>query len=220
MQRRSVRATVLLVLATVALLATDLGSKAWAESTLSQPRTGAPPPICEGRPQRLPGYRTTGADGQPRIERGLVLLDPVLELSYTENCGAAFGMFDSAPRWVFLLAAIAASIAFFWMFVQGRGGPLFVASVPLIVSGALGNFFDRARLGYVVDFIRFHYDQPFDILGWHFERFEYPTFNVADITIVIGMVLLILDGVRSERKAGAEEGGSDEAEDLATPGRS
>jgi signal peptidase II len=56
------------------------------------------------------------------------------------------------------------------------------------VSGAVGNLFDRVRHGYVVDFIRFHVH----------DKFEWPTFNVADITIVIGVGLLLLDGMRKD----------------------
>jgi signal peptidase II len=74
------------------------------------------------------------------------------------------------------------------MFIAGRGGPLFAYSVPLVVSGAVGNLIDRARLNFVVDFIRFHV----------FDKWEYPTFNVADITIVVGVVLMVLDGFHKE----------------------
>ena len=70
---------------------------------------------------------------------------------------------------------------------------------------AVGNLADRVRLGYVVDFIRVHYDEPFDLFAWHFDRFEYPTFNVADITITIGVVLLVLDGFIEERRLKKEK---------------
>jgi signal peptidase II len=70
--------------------------------------------------------------------------------------------------------------------------------VPLIASGALGNLVDRFRLGYVVDFVRFHLR----------DGFSWPTFNVADITITVGVGLLLIEGFsapsRSQRaRAGA-----------------
>ena len=68
-----------------------------------------------------------------------------------------------------------------WLYWTGYGGTLFAVSVPLIASGALGNLVDRFRLGYVVDFIRFHVR----------EAFVWPTFNVADITITVGVALLL-----------------------------
>ena len=63
-----------------------------------------------------------------------------------------------------------------------------------IVSGALGNLIDRVRYGYVVDFIRFHLQD-----GW-----EWPTFNIADCGITVGVILLVLDGFR-EGRAEAKE---------------
>jgi signal peptidase II len=118
------------------------------------------------------------------------LIDGYLEFRYAENCGAAFGMLNDAPRWarfgVFMTAALASVVVLMWLFVTGNGGPLFAWSVPFVVSGALGNLVDRARLGYVIDFIRFHVHSSF----------EWPTFNVADVTITIGVALLLLDGMR------------------------
>jgi signal peptidase II len=63
----------------------------------------------------------------------------------------------------------------------------------LIASGALGNLIDRFRLGYVVDFIRFHVH----------EAFVYPTFNVADCTITVGVALLLIEGFIAPRSHAA-----------------
>lgn len=73
-----------------------------------------------------------------------------------------------------------------------------MVSVPLIVSGAIGNLVDRVRFGYVVDFVRFHLN----------DRWAYPTFNVADAWITIGVVLILIEGFldgRREKQATAEE---------------
>lgn len=88
-----------------------------------------------------------------------------------------------------------------WMFITANGGILFAWAVPLIISGALGNMIDRWRLGYVVDFIRFHLHD-----GW-----EWPTFNVADITITVGVAFLLLDGFRKEvaSESAARKNGND-----------
>ena len=127
-----------------------------------------------------------------------VLVDGYLMFRYAENCGAAFGLLRDAPpiarKIVFGIAALAASIVLFLMFVRGRGQQLFAYSVPLIVSGALGNLIDRVRYGYVVDFIRFHLQ----------DGLEWPTFNIADCGITVGVILLVLDGFR-EGRAEAKE---------------
>lgn len=216
MTRRSNLALAVAITATVGLLAADLGSKEWASDNLSVEHPGTPPPVCEaGRNQRL------------RSEP-VVLVEGLLEFSYAENCGAAFGLLDDSPSWirrsVFGFAALAAAVFLFWLFWKGSGGPLFVYSVPLIVSGAVGNLIDRVRLGYVVDFIRAHYDEPFDLFwlsfDWaHFDRFEYPTFNVADITITVGVVLLIIDGVIDERRKKQEAEAEAKAEAKAAEGK-
>jgi signal peptidase II len=185
---RSPQLIVLCVVATVTLDALDLWSKSWAEGALSAPRTGESPEVC-----------APDEDGFIRYQRarrpGIVIIEDVFELEYAENCGAAFGLLRDAPTVirtaVFGVAAVAATIVLMFLFVRGRGGPWFAASVPLVVSGALGNLFDRIRYGYVVDFIHFH---------WR-DAFEYPTFNVADITITIGVILLLIDGFRKEKPA-------------------
>jgi len=129
-----------------------------------------------------------------RVQKpAIVLVAGYLELRYAENCGAAFGVLDRGPAWLrlalFAPAALAATLGLLWLFVTGYGGRLFALSVPLIASGALGNLVDRLRLGYVIDFIRFHIQ----------DGFVWPTFNVADSTITIGVVLLFVEGMRTPR---------------------
>jgi signal peptidase II len=206
-ERRSQRAIAICLVGTALLLAADLGSKAWAMDTLSTERTTEPPPVCQPddsgymRPQRL------------NVREPYVLVEDHVELRYAENCGAAFGLLRNAPGYarhaVFGTAALAATIALLWMFVMGRGGRAFAWSVPFIVSGALGNLADRLRLGYVVDFIRVYWETELPWVGT-----QWPTFNIADVTITIGIVLLLIDGQRQSRaeKAAAkdEEAGADE----------
>ena len=180
-QRRSIQAVVACIVGAVALTGLDLWSKNWAESTLSAPREN-PPAVCLDNGGYIQTQRSQ-SDSIPVIE-------DVFEFEYAENCGAAFGLMrDNSPAAraaVFGVAAIAAVGVLFWLFFQGRGGALFAWSVPLVAGGALGNFTDRMRYGYVVDFIHFHYEPL---------SFDYPTFNVADIAIVIGVALLVLDSM-------------------------
>ncbi len=183
--RRSTQALIACVLGALALTALDIGTKTWAETALSRERAGEAPPICEETDGYIAYQRLRG---EPHV-----LVEDVFEFEYAENCGAAFGLMRNAPaiarRVVFGIAATAAVVALFVLFWQGRGGSLFAWSVPLVASGALGNLIDRIRYGYVVDFIHVHYEP------W---QFDYPTFNVADITITIGVVLLVLDSFRGE----------------------
>jgi signal peptidase II len=95
---------------------------------------------------------------------------------------------------VFGVATVGASVMLMLMFVRGVGGKMFAASVPFILSGALGNLADRIRHGFVVDF--FQVDPAL---------FVYPVFNVADIVIVIGVGLLLIDGMLKPRPADKSE---------------
>jgi signal peptidase II len=161
----------------------DLASKEWALENLSRARVGAQPPVCQPDDS---GYVRT----QRMPTRVVKLIDGYLEFRYAENCGAAFGMLRTAPSWVraviFGVAGVGACIVLTFMFMRGTGGKLFAWSVPLVLSGAIGNLTDRVRHGFVVDFIRFHIRN-----NW-----EYPTFNVADIAIAFGVGFLLLDGLK------------------------
>ena len=185
--RRNARALLLMLVSLVLYTAADLGSKEWALEALSLERRGNKPPVCQ------PDER-----GYMEIQRLPIAPKPfiagVINFHYAENCGAAFGMLRSAPGWlralVFGVAALGASLVLTVMFVRGSGGRPFAAAVPLILSGALGNLSDRVRHGFVVDFIQV---DP--------KLFEYPTFNVADIAITIGVALLLIDGMKKPEPA-------------------
>ena len=184
--RRGAAALVVMLVSLVIYTAADLGSKEWALEALSKERTGEKPPICEPNERGFLEYQRIPQEPH-------TLIDGVLNMHYAENCGAAFGMLRSAPGWlralVFGIAAIGASIVLTTMFMRGAGGKMFGAAVPLILSGAIGNLSDRVRHGFVVDFIQV---DP--------ALFDYPTFNVADIAIAVGVGLLLLDGLKKPRQ--------------------
>jgi len=186
---RSKRALLLMFASLAVYLLADLGSKEWALDSLSRDRRGTAAPVCQPDEQGYTRYQRVPTEPH-------VWIDGVLVAHYAENCGAAFGMLRTAPSWVralvFGLAALGACVVLTSMFVRGVGGRLFGAAVPLILSGAIGNVSDRLRHGFVVDFIQV---DP--------RLFEYPTFNVADIAISVGVGLLLIDGMRKPAPAPA-----------------
>ena len=102
------------------------------------------------------------------------------------NRGAAFSFLADAGGWQRLFfIAIAAGVSI-WLIAMLRKPRRWIEQLAfsLILGGALGNGFDRAARGYVVDFLDFHW------AGWH-----WPAFNVADIGIVCGAVLMVLAAV-------------------------
>ncbi len=111
---------------------------------------------------------------------------PFFAFSMVHNIGISFGFFSSTSwgRWVLVLFQFAMAIGLADV-VRRQVNPWLATSLGLIVGGALGNGIDRARLGYVVDFI--------DVSGTHIFPW---VFNIADSAITIGVVLLVWYFVR------------------------
>jgi len=106
------------------------------------------------------------------------------------NSGAAFSLFRGIPGWpryVFSVVAIAAATLIVWLLRRG-GDRWYCAGLALILGGALGNLWDRLTLGYVVDFLLFHW-----------RDWSYPAFNVADSAITLGAALLVFDSIGRRR---------------------
>ena len=111
----------------------------------------------------------------------MTLLEGIMDLTFVENRGVAFGMF-SGQRWFILLLTGIIAVGLIWFYKampkKKEYFPLRVSLV-MVLSGAIGNIIDRLFRGYVVDFFEFTF-------------FEWPVFNVADIYVVVGVTLLAL----------------------------
>jgi signal peptidase II len=107
-------------------------------------------------------------------ERGVL---PGIELVNTRNRGVAFGFLPGDPVAVMLVIALALS-ALLAYFALHRARPLIWLPTGMLLGGALGNVIDRLRAGYVTDFIKLP-------LGW-------PPFNLADVSITLGVLILLL----------------------------
>lgn len=108
-----------------------------------------------------------------------------LSFTFAKNYGAAFSFLSDQGGWqrYFLtgVSATASVAIIIWMFKTAVFRQVTLIALAFVLSGAIGNMIDRIYQGFVIDFIDFHY------VGWHF-----PIFNVADICINIGVLLLIL----------------------------
>ncbi len=113
------------------------------------------------------------------------------------NKGGAWGLLGATSENVrrpFFLLVSAAAVAFI-VTLYRRLGPQQRAlkwGLPLVLGGALGNVFDRIRYGWVIDFIDFH-------MTWQGRDHHWPTFNVADIAICVGVGLMAVDMFTSRR---------------------
>lgn len=97
-------------------------------------------------------------------------------LTYVENRGAAFGMLQNQRLFFFVMTLICVAGILIFL-AKNKDTPLVLKfSLYLILAGALGNLIDRIRLGFVVDFFHFYH--------------RFPVFNVADIAVVAGALLI------------------------------
>ena len=118
---------------------------------------------------------------------------PVFDLTLLHNTGAAFSFLadgGGSQRWLFTGIAVAVAVLILrWLYTHAAE-PLFCAALACILGGALGNAIDRLQHGHVVDFLLFY---------WH--DWYFPAFNLADVAITCGAVLLILDEILRARRA-------------------
>ncbi|MGH2906675.1 MAG: signal peptidase II [Solirubrobacterales bacterium] len=103
-------------------------------------------------------------------------------IGQTRNEGIAFGFFSGRPWIVYGLMAVALSVLV-WFYLRHRSRPVLWLATGLLLGGAIGNAIDRLSLGYVRDFIDFP---------------SFPSFNVADIAITFGVVILVLTAERQD----------------------
>ncbi len=138
--------------------------------------------------------------------RGLVtVIEGFFELRYARNPGAFFSLgaelSPSIRRGVFVVASTAASALILRLYAKSEPAQRVLrAALMLLLAGALGNLVDRVLWGEVIDFAHLHFRDVFD----------WATFNVADVLIVAGLVLLVVDLFRrseaAEGRPSAERG--------------
>ncbi|MBQ8167513.1 MAG: signal peptidase II [Lachnospiraceae bacterium] len=109
------------------------------------------------------------------------IIDGVFSFTYIQNRGMAWGMFQNKIPIVVICTGLGIIFAFRILYnvVDNKRYRWAKYVLILLVAGAIGNFIDRVKLGYVVDFL-------------HFELIDFPVFNVADVYIVISMISAIL----------------------------
>ncbi|MCC6646718.1 MAG: signal peptidase II [Polyangiaceae bacterium] len=154
-------------------LVADLGTKFWAEKTLQIGDTPAPKQIIKG----------------------------VFGFILAKNKGGAWGLLQNHSEKIrkpfFVIVSVLAIV--FIVSLYRRLSPAQTAlkwGLPLVLGGALGNLVDRVRYGYVIDFIDFQ-------ATWENVPHHWPTFNVADIAICVGVALMALDMLSGKKLAPA-----------------
>jgi signal peptidase II len=140
----------------------------------------------------------------PGRVREVAVLENFWHFRYVENPGSAWGFLSGSAselRTPFFLLVSAAAMVFIVVYFQrtAKTQLWLRTALVLVFAGALGNFVDRARFGYVVDFVEWHW----------YAKASWPVFNVADASISSGVVMMVLEMffTRSVRGAKADSAG-------------
>ena len=154
-------------------LVADLASKAWADAYV-----------------------------RPTDPKVTPIIDGFIGWKWATNEGAAFSILSGRPLLLALIAAAVLGALFLYMYRVESNRKWFLTALGLVASGAIGNLYDRLLLGHVRDFMFFIFDLPFH--GTKIVNFEipvkYPVFNVADIAIIAGVLVLVVISFKSEKK--------------------
>ncbi|CAM4180441.1 signal peptidase II [Kerstersia similis] len=118
---------------------------------------------------------------------------PFFDFTLLYNEGAAFSFLagaDGWQRWFFTALGFAASALILFLLRRHANQRRFSLALVLILGGALGNVIDRLQHGHVVDFLLFYWNNAY-----------FPAFNVADICITVGAILMLWDELARARRA-------------------
>jgi signal peptidase II len=120
-----------------------------------------------------------------RLNDSITVVPGFFNITHVRNKGAAFGILSTLPefwRSAFFITVTLVAVAAISALIMKTHERLLVYAFSLIAGGALGNVVDRIRYGEVVDFIQ-----------WYMKSYYWPSFNVADSAISIGVVLLAIE---------------------------
>ena len=185
------------IFAIVSLLSmiADQATKIWARAALPVEGRGS----GEGGICQIPVDIMTG---QCRgVKRSVIdgFWDHVLSM----NPGSAFGLFggQSFARVMLSIIGVGAVIGMVWMLKKSRNDQKVLHwALAFVAGGAVGNLIDRIYYGVVTDFI-----------SWHAGTHTWPTFNVADVVLVIGVGLMFIDIQKEGKREKAEKAAAKEA---------
>ncbi|MDF2698553.1 MAG: signal peptidase [Haloplasmataceae bacterium] len=112
-------------------------------------------------------------------KKAIEIIPDFFNITYTENTGAAWSMFEGKMNLFYLVTVIALGIFVYLLITEGdiTNKKLLTISLLMMIAGTIGNFIDRLMRHYVVDFLQFF---PFG--------YDFPIFNVADMLLSVGTV--------------------------------
>lgn len=134
------------------------------------------------------------------LGESVTVIENYFNFTYVQNPGAAFGFMAKSPEvfretFFLLIPPLAMGIIIYFLKSVRSNDKIQILALSCVFGGALGNYIDRLRVRYVIDFLDFHYKH---IYSW-------PAFNIADSAIVCGIVILFFLSFRKEPATAAAQ---------------
>ena len=207
----------------------DQVTKQWAQGALTEVRQVSRTAVVDGTPTKVSEERHVAV-------RTIEVIPGLFNFKYAENRAAAFSLTQSIPEgarrpMLLVISLIACSFIVFWYMKLKQPDALLMTCFALIIGGALGNLIDRARLGYVIDFLDFYLSSG-SVAAWLDREHtlpllgvtvrlssHWPTFNIADICIVSGAIGVVLRTMKAQPE-GEEDAASSTPNATPTPSTS
>lgn len=128
------------------------------------------------------------------VNETIDLIDNFFRITYVKNTGAAFSIFSNNTILVIIISVVIIGFLLFYIYKNKGNNKLENVSYAFILGGAIGNLIDRLVYGYVIDFL------DFEMLSY-----DAPIFNLADTFIVIGVILFLINTLRSRYDGNSSE---------------
>lgn len=128
------------------------------------------------------------------VNETINLINNFFRITYVKNTGAAFSIFSNNTLLVIIISVIVIGFLLFYIYKNKGNNKLENVSYAFILGGAISNLIDRLVYGYVIDFL------DFEILSY-----DAPIFNLADTFIVIGVILFLINTLRSRYDGNSSE---------------
>lgn len=121
------------------------------------------------------------------------MIEHFFSLTYVQNTGAAWSILEGETTFFTIVTVIAVFVVTYLIIHYRNDSKFLTFGLALVLAGAVGNFIDRIRLGYVVDMVQLDFIQ-------------FPIFNVADASLVIGVILIFVYTIFEDRLKGKSNG--------------
>lgn len=121
------------------------------------------------------------------LNESIKIIDNFFYITYVKNTGAAWSILSGRQTFLIIISLIIIFLLIAYLIRKKEYKKIEIIGYSMLISGSIGNLIDRIVYGYVIDYLNFY-----------IFNYNYPIFNIADVCIVIGIILLVIDSWREE----------------------